>query len=129
MFIRKSRIKHHIEKAVLNEQLRQEDKYRKVIERHAQALKNEHDLNIIDKDVEISALKNEVSMLNKKIKRADDKYYQGKALVKKAKQIAVEVETAFRHMLDEHAENLQTFTSIRQLAEDTERKLLTYDED
>ena len=129
MLIRKSKIQSHIAKAVYEEQKRQEDKWKKILERNIQVIKNDHELDIIEREVTISALKQELANLNRKIKRADDKYYQGKALVKKAKQIAVEVESTFRHMLDEHAENLQSFTTIRQLAEDTERKLLTYDED
>jgi hypothetical protein len=124
MLIRKSQIQSVIDKAKNIVAAKRDEYWQNTLDEEINKREYEHFIRLQEKEAEIQELSRTVTRLKDKIKTAEEKYYAGKAMIQKARQVAFSIEQEFSAYFDTQARQMQAFATLKSELLDSERKYL-----
>ena len=124
MYIRKSHIQDAIDKAVNIAETKKDDFWKKEMMNELERKEDELLLELSCKESEIKMLNRRILELDKRIKIADEKYFKGRALIKKARYILCSLSEEHTEVLKSYQIQGQRFKALESELEDSERNLI-----
>jgi len=129
MLVRKSQIQNLIDKTVEKAEKSKDEYWENRMKTELEKKEWAFFLDTQCKDSELKVLTKRINNLESKVRAAERKYFSGRALMKKAKYVLRAISEEYNEILDQHQKQGQRFKALASEIDESERKLITEEEE